>query len=480
MTALVESSHNQRMHRRAFWIGIGLLLLAARLCHWHVVWVEEGYPAAAALEMLRGKVLYRDIWFDKPPLFPMLYLLWGAQTGLALRLAGAAFGLVAVWSAARAARVFWGESESYWAAGLVAFFLTFDTPSAVMALTPDLLTVPLQFAAVGLAAAGLPMWAGVCAGVAVLFNAKGLLILAVCMAWQWRRAHVVAAGFAAPVGVALAWMGWQGALPGFWQQVWVWGAAYSKETMFVQPWLEGARRTMNWGGFHAALLAGAGYAAWREKDWRWSVWLAVSLGAVFLGWRFFPRYYFHLLPVMVLLAAHGLASMPKRWALAASLLLLIPLARYGPRYVAMAQGMAWSDLAMYESSAGAARELRARAGAGDTLLVWGYRPELYGLSGLAAGSRYLDSQPLSGVIADRHLFSEKVTFPELAAANRAALLRAPRPVWIADGLGPYNEMLDVRRVMPAMMEDYVLAARTPGYRLWHLAVHDGLKERGGE
>ena len=52
----------------------------------------------------------------------------------------------------------------------------------------------------------------------------------------------LAAGFAAPVGVALAWMGWQGALPGYWQQVWVWGAGYSRETMFVQPWLEGARR----------------------------------------------------------------------------------------------------------------------------------------------------------------------------------------------------------------------------------------------
>ncbi len=468
------------MHRRAFWIGIALLLLAARLCHWQVVWVEEGYPTAAALEMLRGKALYRDIWFDKPPLFPMVYLLWGAQTGVALRIAGAAFGLLAAWCAARAARVFWGEGEALWAAGLTAFFLTFDTPSAVMALTPDLLTVPLQFAAVGLAAAGLPVWAGVCAGAAVLFNAKGLLILAVCMVWQWRKAHVVAAGFAAPVGAALAWMGWQGVLPGFWQQVWVWGAGYSNEMMFVQPWLEGARRTMNWGGFHAALLAGAGYAAWREKDWRWSVWLAVSLGAVFLGWRFFPRYYFHLLPVMVLLAAHGLANMPKRWALAAALLLTIPLVRFGPRYVAMAQGKPWGDLVMYESSVEAARELRLRARSGDALLVWGYRPELYPLSGLPAGSRFLDSQPLSGVIADRHLFSGKVTFPDVAAANRAELMRGPRPAWIADGLGPYNALLDVRRMMPALMKDYDLAAEPRGYRLWRLAGRDGLKKSGGE
>ncbi|MBL0156069.1 MAG: hypothetical protein IPP47_02990 [Bryobacterales bacterium] len=102
------------------------------------------------------------------------------------------------------------------------------------------------------------------------------------------------------------------------------------------------------------------------------------------------------------------------------------------------------------------------------------------MSGLAAGSRFLDSQPLSGVIADRHLFSEKVTFPEAAAANRAELLRGARPEWIADGLGPYNPQLDVRRVMPALMAEYVVEMETPGYRLWRLAVGEGLKERRGQ
>ena len=43
-------------------------LLAARLCHTGIVWVEEAYPTAAAIQILDGKLLYRDIWFDKPPL----------------------------------------------------------------------------------------------------------------------------------------------------------------------------------------------------------------------------------------------------------------------------------------------------------------------------------------------------------------------------------------------------------------------------
>lgn len=457
------------MRKHLFWLAIAALAVAAHLCQWRVLWVEEGYPLAAAREMLRGKVLYRDIWFDKPPLFPAAYLLWGAQTGLALRLAGAAFTWLAAWAAARAARAWWGEKEALWAAALTAFFLTFDTHSAVMALTPDLLSVPLHFASVGLAAAGLPFWAGLCAGLAVMFNAKGLLLLAAVLLWQWRAAARVAAGFAVPLALGAAWLGAQGALVAFWQQVWVWGTAYSSDSPLVAPLAEGARRMVNWGGFHAALLAGALVAAWKEEDWRWAAWMALSMAGVVMGWRFFPRYFFHLLPVLVLLAARGWTLLPRRWQWAAALLLAVPAARFGPRYADVAQGRKWADLAMYEGSVQAAEVLKREARPGEKLLVWGYRPDLFPLSGLEAGTKYLDSQPLSGVIADRHLLSSKVTFPEVAKRNRAELLHAPRPEWIADGLGPFNPRLDPRRVMPELMADYRLAAEPPGYRIWRRA-----------
>jgi hypothetical protein len=456
------------MAKRALWAGIVVILLAARLCHLHVLWVEEAYPTAAALELLRGKALYRDIWFDKPPLFAYIYTLWGAQTGILLRLAGAAFCILASWAAARAARVFWGERESLWAAALTAFFLTFDTPSAVLALTPDLLTLPLHFAAVALAAAGFPLYAGLCAGVSLLFNAKGLLILAACCLWQWRNLPKLAAGFAAPVLLGALALAFQGSLTAFWQQVWVWGAAYSRDTPFVHPWVEGARRTLNWSGFHVAVIAGVFVAAWKQEDWRWAAWMLLSLAGVFLGFRFFPRYYFHLLPVLVLLAAQGLAMLPRRWAAILALLLIIPAVRFGPRYLAVAQNKPWPDLGLYESSVHAADFLKKQAKPGDTLLVYGYRPDLYPLSGLPAGTRFLDSQPLTGVIADRHLLSAKVTFPEVAAANRQALQSAPRPQWIADGLGPYNPKLDVRDILPDLLRDYELAAQIPGYRLFRL------------
>src|SRR5262249_48067294 len=77
-----------------------------------------------------------------------------------------------------------------------------------------------------------------------------------------------------------------------------------------------------------------------------------------------------------------------------------------------------------------------------TLFVWGFRPELYIYTGLPAASRFLDSQPLTGVPADRHLVDSTAVAPELAEANRRERKRA-RPTPILDGLGPYNPKLSI-------------------------------------
>src|SRR5579885_711246 len=116
-------------------------LLATRLCHVDLVWVEEGYPTAAAIQLLDGKALYRDVWFDKPPGSPYLYLLWGAHIGWPLRVAGAVYIWLCCLMAWCFARNIWGEREGTAAAMLLGFFLTFGIPSAVIALAPDLLMV---------------------------------------------------------------------------------------------------------------------------------------------------------------------------------------------------------------------------------------------------------------------------------------------------------------------------------------------------
>ena len=61
---------------------------------------------------------------------------------------------------------------------------------------------------------------------------------------------------------------------------------------------------------------------------------------------------------------------------------------------------------------------------------------------MPAGSRFLDSQPLTGVLADRHLTTSQPFAPEWAARNRRELI-ASDPTWIVDGLGPLNPALAI-------------------------------------
>ncbi len=421
------------MKARASFYGI---LFAAvfllRLCHRDIVWVEEGYPLAAAAEMLRGKALYAEVWFDKPPLFAGFYLLWGALAGWPLRLAGALYVLLSAWAIGRAALQLWSEREERFAAALTAFTLSFGIPATVMVIGPDLMLIPIQAAAVMAAWRGNALAAGLVAGFGMLVNGKMLLFLPAVFVMR----PLWFAGFVAPQFVVLP------VAEAYWLQVLAWGAMYSRDTFVAHPIWEGLQRTLNWIGFHAAMVTGAAWALWEEPaKRRWLIWLGCGVVAATAGLRFAPRYYFLLLPPVALLGARGLAT-GKRWVLL--LLLLIPLVRFGPRYVALGADLIqswpheWRDLAMEQDSHAAARLLEP----GGTLFVWGYRPEIYVISGHAAATRFLDSQPLTGVLADRHLIDSRPSAPELARSNRAEL-RASRPEWIVDGLGPYNSRLAI-------------------------------------
>jgi hypothetical protein len=418
---------------------------------------------AAASELLRGKALYRDIWFDKPPLYALFYLLCSAAGGWGLRLLGSAFVLAACACAYWFGRRTWGEREGVTAALLLGVYLTFGIPSAVMAIAPDLLMIVPHIAAVGYAATARPVASGIWAGAAFLCHTKGLFVLLICSVWSWRSVVFVLAGFTLPVIVAAGILGSLGALPSYWTQVWVWGAAYSRDTFVARPALEGALRTVNWLGFHSAAALGAVVFLWRERSWRFRMWIAISGLAVCAGLRFFPRYYFQLLVPVVLAGARGITLLPGRSRLIVIALLLIPAARFGPRYAMLAEDLLhrepheWADLALMEDSREAAQVLRRIAGEGDTLLVWGYRPDIFVFSGLPAGTRFLDSQPLTGVFADRHLVNSRASLVEEAAVNREALMKT-RPTIIVDGLGLLNPNLaitsygDLRRWFSAYRE----------------------------
>jgi len=459
------------MRPRVAFSAIFLLALLTRLCHLDILWVEECYPAAGAIQILAGKIPYRDFWFDKPPLSMLVYLGWGAETGFLLRLAGAVFVTLVCWLLYRFALEKWGEREALYAAGLGVFFLTFGIPSAVMAMAPDLLMVAPHIAAIYLAWKGRPFWSGFLAGIAMLLNTKAVFVLAVCLLWQFRSAPALLGGFLLPNLAALGWLAGVGALRSWWDQVWQWGFLYSRDTFVEAPVTEGLRRALNWAGFHAVLVLAGAWYWWRERDAdsrRFALWAVISLVAVAAGWRFFPRYYFQLLPVMILAGARGLVLLRGRRAVAVAALLLIPLFRFGPRFVMLGSdlvrgaGHRWSDLAMYDGSRAAARTVRWLAREGDTLLVWGYRPDIFVMTRLPAGSRFLDSQPLTGVIADRHLRDSRPSAEALAARNRRELVTTA-PTFIVDGLGPYNPALAIGRYadLKEWLDGYEEVGRVP-------------------
>ncbi len=72
-------------------------LLSTRLTHRGILWEPETFPMAAASQMHFGHALYREIWYDKPPMAPLFYFVIGARGGWLLRLAGAVYCLGACW-----------------------------------------------------------------------------------------------------------------------------------------------------------------------------------------------------------------------------------------------------------------------------------------------------------------------------------------------------------------------------------------------
>ena len=138
--------------RILFFAGLFALLLAAHLRHAGVLWEGDDLPLAAALQMMHGSVLYRDIWFDKPPLVPAVYLLWGARIGPVLRVAGAVYAFARLRARVCVGGAACGRgARAIGRRGCSAFFLTFDTHSAVLPLAADLLLLAPHLAAVLLA-----------------------------------------------------------------------------------------------------------------------------------------------------------------------------------------------------------------------------------------------------------------------------------------------------------------------------------------
>jgi hypothetical protein len=432
-----------QFNSKLFFAILFALLLGPRLSHLRILWTEENLPMAAALQMVDGKTLYRDAWFDKPPVIAAFYLPFGAQPGWPLRLAGALYALLVCWVAYGFARDVWSPVEGRWAAALAGFFLIFDLPSAVIPVASDLLMLAPHLGAVWLAWKRRPFWSGALAAIAFWISPKGVFVAAACALWYPAGLPLLAAGFAGVSAVAAAWLWSAGALPAYWEEVWRWGVLYAGAPLTAHPLRDGLVRTINWAGFHLALVVGAAVFLWcarKAQTVQWIAWCVLCLMGVAAGLRFFPRYYFLLLAPLVVMASRGFTLLGNR-RLVAMALLLVPAIRFGPRYGRLAMGDSdWTDTLMDRDSRQAATLIRRLASPGDTLFIWGYRPELYVYTRIPAATRFLDCQPLTGVPADRHLTEAIPLKTEAASQHRIELAQAS-PTFVADGLSEYNPRL---------------------------------------
>lgn len=462
--------------------GLVIFLATLRFCHVRLLWADEDYHLAAALNILHGKLPYRDFWYDKPPLNALNYLAIGGYSGWPLRLLDTLYVLLACFLMYRLARAWYGEREARLSALLLAFFLAFYLPSAVIAFAADALMLVPHLAAVYYAFHKHAFLAGICCAVAFLVNAKAVFVLAICALWLPSGVLLLGLGFLVPVAAFAAAAFALGVWPGYIEQVWQWGWIYAAASPVAHPLATGFARTLHWLGFHAALAGGTAYALARNSmrdRWRLGSWIVLSFAAVCLGTRFAPHYFLQLLPVMVLAGSRGLVLAWSRYryatAVFVSVALLIPLVRFGPRYAALGYDALfgrvphWNDVAMDSDSRHAAELIHAAARPGDTLLVWGYRPDMYVYTRLTSDSRFWDSQPLTGVPADRHLQADAPIYSGPAARNRLDLIRS-RPTWFVDGLGLLNPKL-----APAMfpelrpwLKQYKVVARTNLAVIYHV------------
>jgi hypothetical protein len=449
-------------------------LACLRFSHIHLLWADEDYHLAAAIHILHGKLPYRDFWYDKPPLSAIYYLLIGGYSGWLLRILDAAYVIAASWLIFQLARELWTEAEAWTAALLLAFFTAFYLPSAVIPFAADALMLVPHLAAIYFALKRSPVRAGLCAGIAFLANTKGLFVLAACAVWIPADLLMLFVGFALPTLIGLVVALLTGAWPGYYEQVWRWGWIYAEQSPVLQPWRNALVRTLDWLGFHAALGLGAifGFARVSHVErWKLGVWLALSFLAASLGWRFAPHYFLQVLPPLVIVASRGIVLAVhdyKKPAIALLMLSLLPPAiRFGPRYALLAydnfvhREPKWIDVVMDLDSQQAAKKIRALSHPGDTLFVWGYRPDIYVYTRMTCYGRFWDSQPLTGVPADRHLHASSPIYGGPAAKNRAEVARS-QPTFLVDGLGLLNPKLapSVYPELRPWLAQYKLVGRT--------------------
>lgn len=553
---------------------VAVVSFVLRIAYAGHLYEDDGLWFTVGEELLRGKVLYREIYFDKPPGLALTYLLlfwsFGAHV-ITVRLFTIAY------STAIAVVVYLFGSRLYHKrVGLLAavMFAVFSTTYPhFQALNTDLLmALPYTAGAYLLvrsrwnvcspgAAPSLQRWlalaGGALIGVAFQINPKAILDIVFFGAFlfasrKWTAPELPTSAEAtpesevrfgsdsstrepkAPILFALAVAGViAGSVPFliyvaagnswscYWTYVWDWGArygGYNSATIIVVAALKSGANYLTLNNTLLIGLAFVVFAVARQMrqhsniadkptgasfntalnfraDVALLLWFAASFAGVMVGGRFYGHYFLQIVPGLSVIGARGIAGInsclkdrgPALRRSALALLVLgfaFTLVRFHTRGALLAadwvrgttsqSNAVWyhtmrdreelivatvvTDMADENDTAdhlGLERireggpRTRPPEGPGDYLFVWGYRPEIYYLSGLLPASRFLSTQPLTGVPADVHYFGDdyrSLLDPSVTASAREQLagdLEETQPKYIVDEIGFFNNHLAI-------------------------------------
>jgi hypothetical protein len=259
----------------------------------------------------------------------------------------------------------------------------------------------------------------------------------------------------------------------------------------------GRRQVMTEVQFGVDPIAHQGVSAYKvfSSDITLLIWFSVSFAGLAVGGRFFSNYFLQILPSLCLIGGRGLigiksalkSSRPLVRRVAVAVIaagFITTVVRFHTRTVKLANDWMRGTISTTTADwrheklnraermvAAVVRDLpeaagigswreaetlrassprqRGASGSSDFLFVWGSRAEIYYWSGLLPASRYLSTQPLTGVPADVHHAGKSPSILDESATSATRIqlvgeLEQTRPKYIVDELGFFNAELSIQ------------------------------------
>src|SRR4051812_3788211 len=400
---------------------------------------DELLWAVSAREFLAGKMLYRDVWLDKPPGATLIYAAVFALTGVKM-VAIRVFAPIYVFVTARVVRAIARQIDERagWMAAFLFSFLSINYfPEDMILLNTELLMLLPCCAATWCFIRALVrddervayfFVAGMLTAVATLIKPGAifnLLFFAVAPFFPKSRRDartVISAAFSTGAGLVIVFGAFYLILDlsetwdAFVRDALLTGAHYVTD----QTWAETLRRSsglFSYVGYNLPFFVLAAFAIRkRAEKSRWmALWLVASLLGAAAGRRFYGHYFIQLLPPLAVLAAIGVREFIKYLRsrrdrglqLAAAMLLLFTIFSFY-RFHERTLVFAWDTIARKPISDrwlltrfnrdihDIATYIDARTTPEQPIFVWGFKPEIYYASKRPLASRYLSFVPLTG------------------------------------------------------------------------------------